>query len=313
MDEIQKPEDELNFENLLKNPIRLFGIIYPYFAILIIAGGMYWVYNLDWAYRNNLKPALLMRDTIAKPLTMQKGSIMDGVDLAKVSVSSPEYIAKGSEIYKANCASCHGEAGKGDGIAGKALVPAPRDFTNEKNWKNGRKISELWKTLEEGIPGSGMVSYNYMPVSDRFAVIHFVQSLMQNPPKNTEEELAQLNLTYKLSEGKISNNVVPIEKAEAALINDYKTTDEKVGFIEKHLIFYKNEPGARLILDHSKNNRKVILSLLQNRDWLSDTQTFSKSIASNINSNGFKQDVLRLSNNELQLMHDFLVRIFSQI
>jgi mono/diheme cytochrome c family protein len=38
-------------------------------------------------------------------------------------------LAKGKETFKANCATCHGEGGKGDGPAGQGLNPPPRDFT----------------------------------------------------------------------------------------------------------------------------------------------------------------------------------------
>ena len=37
--------------------------------------------------------------------------------------------AAGKPVYEANCASCHGTSGKGDGPVGKALNPPPRDFT----------------------------------------------------------------------------------------------------------------------------------------------------------------------------------------
>jgi mono/diheme cytochrome c family protein len=32
-------------------------------------------------------------------------------------------------VYKKNCASCHGDSGKGDGAAGKFLKPPPGDFS----------------------------------------------------------------------------------------------------------------------------------------------------------------------------------------
>ena len=37
--------------------------------------------------------------------------------------------AAGKVIFDANCASCHGVSGKGDGPVGAALTPHPRDFT----------------------------------------------------------------------------------------------------------------------------------------------------------------------------------------
>ena len=38
---------------------------------------------------------------------------------------------KGAESYKLYCLPCHGEKGKGDGVAAAALNPKPRDFTDK--------------------------------------------------------------------------------------------------------------------------------------------------------------------------------------
>ena len=37
--------------------------------------------------------------------------------------------AAGKTVFDANCSSCHGVSGKGDGPVGAALNPPPRDFT----------------------------------------------------------------------------------------------------------------------------------------------------------------------------------------
>ena len=39
--------------------------------------------------------------------------------------ATPEVIAEGQTLYTANCASCHGAEGLGDGEAGRSLVPSP--------------------------------------------------------------------------------------------------------------------------------------------------------------------------------------------
>jgi mono/diheme cytochrome c family protein len=53
--------------------------------------------------------------------------------------------AAGKTPFVANCASCHGERGKGDGPVGAALQPPPRDFT----------LGEFkYDTDADGTPGS---------------------------------------------------------------------------------------------------------------------------------------------------------------
>jgi mono/diheme cytochrome c family protein len=39
-----------------------------------------------------------------------------------------EAIPRGAEIFQTYCASCHGEAGRGDGPASGSLVPPPKDL-----------------------------------------------------------------------------------------------------------------------------------------------------------------------------------------
>jgi mono/diheme cytochrome c family protein len=53
--------------------------------------------------------------------------------------------AKGKVIFTTNCASCHGENGKGDGPVGAALTPRPRDFT---------KGEFKFDAAKDGKPGS---------------------------------------------------------------------------------------------------------------------------------------------------------------
>ena len=53
--------------------------------------------------------------------------------------------AKGKAIFTANCASCHGDGGKGDGPVGAALNPHPRDFT---------KGEFKFDAAKDGKPGS---------------------------------------------------------------------------------------------------------------------------------------------------------------
>jgi mono/diheme cytochrome c family protein len=61
----------------------------------------------------------------------------------------------GKEIFEANCASCHGAIGKGDGAAAAALNPKPRDLSNYK-YMSSRTWKELRDVVALGGANAGM-------------------------------------------------------------------------------------------------------------------------------------------------------------
>lgn len=306
MENFERPEDEINFSNLLKNPIRLFGLIYPLSFVLLIVIGMYWVYNMDYAYLNRIPAAKLARDTVATEIPMQKGSIQPGVDIKTISNPTPELISKGKEIYAANCASCHGAEGRGDGIAGANLNPKPRNFYEKDGWKNGRKLSEMYKTLEEGIAGGGMVSYNFLPITDRVALIHYIHSLMGDYPKDSEEDLANLEQTYKLSEGKNTPNQIPVEKALQVLMKENNPKNQQIEFLIKQI---EKDPEAELFNSVITNKKLAISTLINDNEWKKSPVDFYNKISKTININGFSSKFLRLEQNEINKLFSYLQRL----
>ena len=63
--------------------------------------------------------------------------------------------AKGAEVYKSYCATCHGDTGKGDGIAAAALDPKPRDLSNA-DYVSGLTDEHIKKIATEGGTAVGM-------------------------------------------------------------------------------------------------------------------------------------------------------------
>jgi hypothetical protein len=70
--------------------------------------------------------------------------------------SSPKIIDDGKAIYegKGACFTCHGLSGKGDGDAGKALDPAPRNLTNPR-FQDCKTDGEIFWVIRYGIPSVG--------------------------------------------------------------------------------------------------------------------------------------------------------------
>lgn len=110
-------------------------------------------------------------------------------DVAKLAKPSPELIAEGKALYTTNCASCHGNDGKGDGPAAAAFTPKPRNFTTGE-WKNGGKPSQIFQTLTAGL--GSMPSFAALPPDQRWALVHYVRSFSPNRPEDSAADLTAL-------------------------------------------------------------------------------------------------------------------------
>ena len=103
-------------------------------------------------------------------------------------ISTQALIATGKKVYKVQCALCHGAEGLGDGSPG--LNPPPRNLV-EGNWKQGGSQKSLFITLQKGVPGTSMLAFKHIPKVDRWALVHYIQSITKNKvnddPKKLEE------------------------------------------------------------------------------------------------------------------------------
>jgi mono/diheme cytochrome c family protein len=148
--------------------------------------------------------------------------VIPPIDPKTVMTPNPELLARGKVIFTQTCATCHGSAGQGDGAGGKGLTPPPRNFTAAGGWKNGKRIEEIFKTLEEGVKGSAMTSYNFLSKKDRMALIHYVQGLgaFDHGQSDPKARLA-LELLFA-SVGEVIPNRIPVREAIQKLVQEFQ-------------------------------------------------------------------------------------------
>ncbi|HSN90688.1 MAG TPA: cytochrome c [Anaeromyxobacteraceae bacterium] len=89
---------------------------------------------------------------------------------------TPELIAQGKASYATNCAACHGDAGKGDGPAGAALEPKPRDLVKGA-FKKGAAPAQVFDTVTKGIDGTTMIGFGHLPEQERWALTYYTLEL----------------------------------------------------------------------------------------------------------------------------------------
>ncbi len=136
---------------------------------------------------------------IPEPVPVEQSLAEAAADVSAVKdpwVSSEAMIGHGKKIYAQNCAVCHGDTGLGDGAAGKALTPPPRNLVEGK-WKKGGDSISLYTTLLNGIPGGSMASFAHLPAKDRWALVHLIRSWTKDPVKDDAAKVEAFAKTAK--------------------------------------------------------------------------------------------------------------------
>jgi mono/diheme cytochrome c family protein len=293
---------------------KSYGILYLLVLGFLIFLGARYVSTLD---HNNLfyTPGMLAADTnMRTPLAVKKGTTTPPIDIVKFTTSDPALIEKGKGLYTTNCASCHGETGAGNGPAGAALNPPPRNFVdlNAQQWKNGKKVTEMYVTLQEGIPNTGMASFSTIPPEDRFAIIQYVHTFSPEYPKDGPDDIAKLDQKYSLSKGVKAANQIPLALAMDLQILEYDTLRNDLKGIMSTVANDDSNPGAvqfkKIVTDQSK----ALNSLASNMSWTESPDALMKFLSVDPINKGFKAEALRANPEALNQIHQYLTTVFTR-
>lgn len=306
---MKKIEFNKYISEIKDNPGKIFGFVYIYIFIIGMVFGIHYVNNISTVARQSVAPGI-PDTTSQQDLKVVEAKVIPPVDLNLVSKPDQQMMEKGKTSYTSVCASCHGEAGNGKGPAGSGMNPPPRNFLSSQGWKNGIKLSDIYRTLEEGIPGTPMIPYDYMPPDERVAVAHYIRNtFVPNAPPVTSDEIAALDQRYNLSKGTEVSAQIPVNQALEIYLNENKSKTDKIINTMRELSASENEAGKmfrRIVSDRGK----AVTSLVQQDEWKKDRDKFIGLVTSGINSNGFNSEAYYLNENEWNTLHNYLVSIF---
>ena len=124
--------------------------------------------------------------------------------------ATPPSLAHGRELYARQCASCHGQLGRGDGPAARGLTPPPADLSARAELA-GTSPLDFYRRISIGVTGTAMPSYEgSLRSADRWALAIYASSL-RLPPASGEvrADLRSFEATARLSDSAIAGTVAP--------------------------------------------------------------------------------------------------------
>ena len=287
-----------------ENPGAIFGILYPYILVLVVLIGLYYISKLDFITKQKI-PAVVPDTTVVTDLPMVNASTVPAIDIQTVMEPNAALLESGKNLFITNCVACHGEDGLGSGPGAAALNPPPRDFSNPDGWKNAQTLAGIYTSLQEGIPRTAMISYDFLTAEAKFALAHYIRAeFIINPPAGNPDELTALDQLYNISAGTDIPAQIPVANAIQIVVKENMLRIEKV---ENALTQVQNSSseGANLFYKVTDDEFQAISALVIEEEW-KDENSFKKLLTGNLNYNGFNGQVLSLTDNEWSILFSFL-------
>jgi high-affinity iron transporter len=204
-----------------------------------------------------------------------------GVTLDQVPARAPD-LARGAEVYRTQCASCHGDLGRGDGPLAAGLDPAP---SNLADWAALRDQSPLdfYRRVSIGVVATAMPAFeDRLPPSDRWAVaLH--ASTLRLPPASGEAppDLRDFPATGKLSDVELLDSLGAADNGSGgglsllAAVRSHQAESSAAGDVlarvraevdSAYAMARTGDPGARTLALNAYMSFEQVERELRNRD-----------------------------------------------
>jgi high-affinity iron transporter len=103
----------------------------------------------------------------------------------KTAPTSAPDLKQGLKLFEAQCASCHGMTGYGDGVAAKGMDPRPRNF-HDKIRMHQISAYSAYNTITLGVEGTPMPSFKQLSDDERWALAFLVTTFSADEKEKGE-------------------------------------------------------------------------------------------------------------------------------
>lgn len=129
--------------------------------------------------------------------------------LEEIPASAPA-LASGEQVYRAQCAACHGPAGRGDGPGAVGLTPTPADLTDFRRLASTTPL-DFYRRITIGVAGTAMPAYeSRLTPEERWAVASYASTLRLPAARgDVPASLNDFGTTAKLSDSALAVMLAP--------------------------------------------------------------------------------------------------------
>jgi high-affinity iron transporter len=106
--------------------------------------------------------------TVRSQADMLADSLLSAYPVPLAPSRTPN-LARGAQLYRENCAGCHGTSGNGQGPNAAQLDPPPIAFSDRARARQ-RSLFGLYQVIGQGIDGTAMPSFTQLSSDDRWAL-----------------------------------------------------------------------------------------------------------------------------------------------
>lgn len=231
-----------------------------------------------------------------------RGRVIPPVDPDSLMEPTPELRARGEELYAAQCVTCHGPRGEGDGPAAGTMNPRPRNLAGSEGWVHGRHLPGLFRTLEEGIPKTSMTPYDFLSRKDRMALAHHVLALGGAPAEPADPAAVEALVGALASAGERVPNRIPVSLAMARLEAEFGAAEGGNPPIDL------SAPGGELLGRVVADPSRASLVLARSDRWRESEADLAEFLLPGIPGNGFAPRLATLTTEEWERLHRELLR-----
>jgi high-affinity iron transporter len=132
-----------------------------------------------------------------------------GISLQETPAVAPP-LNLGRQVYATECASCHGELGRGDGSAAAALDPPPADLTDFRFLADATPL-DFYRRITIGVAGTAMPAYeSRLTAEARWAVAVYTGTLRYPVPRGeVPAALRDFATTASMSDRELAAGLSP--------------------------------------------------------------------------------------------------------